>query len=135
MQTLSLSSNVVWKSVIYNLKIKQNRLSIKLYSPTDSVEVVIWIQMERQHVIALTDILDDGANSVRRGIQEILYSREILAKKVSTVIIFMILSTYTIQYQLSGKCDATGSISPFPDENTGRCICKVGHALFLLFLE
>lgn len=135
MQTLSLSSNFVWKSVIYNLKIKQNRLSTKLYFPTDSVEVVIWTQMERQHVTALTDILDEDANNVLRAIQEILYSREILANKVSTVIIFMILSTYTIQCQLSGKCDATGSISPFPDENTGKCICKVGHTLFLLFLE
>jgi len=25
----------------------------------------------------------------------------------------------------SGICDAVGSISPFPDENTGKCVCKV----------
>lgn len=135
MQTLSLSSNFVWKSVIYSLKIKPSCLSTKLYFLTDSVEVVIWTRMERQHVTALTDILDEGVNSVLRDIQEILYSREILANKVSTDIIFMISSAYTVQYQLSGKCDATGSISPFPDENTGKCICKVGQALFLLFLE
>lgn len=89
--------------------------------------------MERQHVIALTDILDEGANSVLWGIQEILYSREIIANKVNTVIVFIVLSTYTVQYQFSGKCDATGSISPFPDENTGKCICKVGHILFVVF--
>lgn len=61
----------------------QSSLSVSLIFSLDLVAVVIWIPMDRRHVIVLMDMLDEDVKCVLLGIRAILYSWETTVNKVN----------------------------------------------------
>jgi len=84
-QALSLSLNIVGKSVIYSFFFFKSYLIIISFLFLDLVRVVIWAQMEHQRVTVMTDMLDEDAKNAHQVIQEILYKQETIVNEVNVL--------------------------------------------------